>query len=84
MSAAEKDAILGRIKTSVNLKDMAAADFVVEAATENEAIKFQIFRDLDGICPPGCHPGHQHLIHPHRPHRRADQDGRTRSSACTS
>jgi len=50
MSAEEKDAILGRIKTSVNLKDMAAADFVVEAATENEKIKFQLFKDLDAIC----------------------------------
>lgn len=52
MSAEEKDAVLGRIKTTTNLKDMASADFVVEAATENEPIKFQIFRDLDSFCPP--------------------------------
>jgi len=52
MSAEEKDAVLGRIKTSVDLKDMAGADFVVEAATENEPIKFQIFRDLDSHCAP--------------------------------
>lgn len=51
LSADEKGAILGRIKTSVDLKDMSSADFVVEAATENEPIKFQIFRDLDAICP---------------------------------
>ncbi|MDY0042632.1 MAG: 3-hydroxyacyl-CoA dehydrogenase NAD-binding domain-containing protein, partial [Desulforhabdus sp.] len=51
LSSADKDATLGRIKTSVDLKDMSAADFVVEAATENEPIKFQIFRDLDAICP---------------------------------
>ncbi|MBC7359109.1 MAG: 3-hydroxybutyryl-CoA dehydrogenase [Desulfacinum sp.] len=51
MSQEEMDAVLGRIKTSVDLKDMAAADYVVEAATENESIKFQIFRDLDAICP---------------------------------
>ena len=49
----EKDAVLGRIKTSVSLQDMAAADFVVEAATENEAIKNKIFNDLDEICAPG-------------------------------
>ncbi len=48
----EKDAVLGRIKTSVSLQDMAAADFVVEAATENETIKNQIFKDLDEICNP--------------------------------
>src|SRR5512139_1247545 len=53
MTAAEKDALLGRIKTSISLKDLAAADFVVEAATEKEDIKFQIFRNLDQICRPG-------------------------------
>ncbi len=52
ISADEKDAILGRIQSSTNIKDMEAADFVVEAATENEAIKFQIFKDLDEICQP--------------------------------
>ncbi|MEW6674082.1 MAG: 3-hydroxybutyryl-CoA dehydrogenase [Thermodesulfobacteriota bacterium] len=50
LSDADKNAILGRIKTSVTLKDLAGADFVVEAATENEKIKFQLFRDLDAIC----------------------------------
>ena len=53
MTADERDAILGRIRTSVNLQDMAAADFIVEAATENESVKFQIFRDLDRICESG-------------------------------
>jgi len=50
MSEEEKKAVLGRIKTSINLSDMASADFVVEAATENQKIKFQIFKDLDEIC----------------------------------
>jgi 3-hydroxybutyryl-CoA dehydrogenase len=52
MSAAEKEDVLARIKTTVDNKDMAAVDFVVEAATENEAIKFKIFQDLDKICGP--------------------------------
>jgi len=50
MSEEEKKAVLGRIKASIDLADMASADFVVEAATENEKIKFQIFKDLDKIC----------------------------------
>jgi len=50
MSVEEKDAILGRIKTTVDNKDMSAADFIVEAATENEALKFELFRILDEIC----------------------------------
>ena len=53
MTADEKNDVLGRIKTSISLKDMSAADFVVEAAVENEALKFQIFKDLDGICESG-------------------------------
>ncbi len=53
MTGDEKDAVLGRIKTSVSLPDMAAADFVVEAATENEAVKNKIFNALDEICQAG-------------------------------
>ncbi len=44
--------ILGRIKPSVNLEDLAAVDFVVEAATENVSLKLDIFRRLDHICRP--------------------------------
>jgi len=53
MTADDKNAVLGRIKTSVSLQEMSAADFIVEAATEKEAVKFQIFKDLDEICESG-------------------------------
>ncbi len=52
MTEDEKNAVLGRIKTSVDLGDMAPADFVVEAATENEPVKYQIFKDIDATCRP--------------------------------
>jgi 3-hydroxybutyryl-CoA dehydrogenase len=52
MTPAEKDAVLGRIRTTTDIKDMADADFVVEAAVEREDLKFKIFRDLDEICKP--------------------------------
>ena len=45
-------AILGRITITASLEDLARADYVVEAATEREELKFAIFRDLDRICPP--------------------------------
>ena len=48
----EKNAIIERISTSVDLNDMGRADFVVEAATENEPVKFDIFKSLDKICGP--------------------------------
>jgi 3-hydroxybutyryl-CoA dehydrogenase len=52
MPKEERDAIVSRIKGTVELKDMASADFVVEAATERQDLKFQIFKNLDGICRP--------------------------------
>ncbi len=50
MTDEEMDVVLGRIRTGTDIKDMASADVVVEAATENEPIKFQIFKELDRIC----------------------------------
>jgi 3-hydroxybutyryl-CoA dehydrogenase len=51
ISADDKNAILSRIATTTDLKDMASVDFVVEAAVEREDLKFKIFEDLDKICP---------------------------------
>ena len=53
ITAAEQDAIVGRIKGTIALSDLAGADFVVEAATEKEPLKLQIFRDLEEICKKG-------------------------------
>ncbi|RLB60403.1 MAG: 3-hydroxybutyryl-CoA dehydrogenase, partial [Deltaproteobacteria bacterium] len=48
----EMDAIMGRITTATDLASMKDADIVVEAATENEKIKLDIFAKLDDICAP--------------------------------
>jgi 3-hydroxybutyryl-CoA dehydrogenase len=53
MSADEKAAILGRVKTTTNLEDLVACDFVVEAATERWEVKKQLFETLDRVCKPG-------------------------------
>jgi 3-hydroxybutyryl-CoA dehydrogenase len=52
ISPEARDAALSCIRTTVELGDMAAADVVIEAATEKESLKFQIFQVLDDICPP--------------------------------
>jgi 3-hydroxybutyryl-CoA dehydrogenase len=52
MTKDDRDAVLGRIKGSLELKDLASADFVIEAATERQDLKFKIFKDLDGVCRP--------------------------------
>ncbi len=51
VSNSERDTILSRITTTTNLKDMAGVDYVVEAAVEREDLKFNIFRELDEVCP---------------------------------
>lgn len=51
LSGSERDNTLKRIKITAKRDDMAAADYVVEAAAENEEIKFRIFKELDAVCP---------------------------------
>jgi 3-hydroxybutyryl-CoA dehydrogenase len=45
---------LGRIKTTQEMADLAGVDFVVEAVTEYEPLKLEIFRKLDGIVKEGA------------------------------
>ncbi len=49
----DKQAALGRITTITKIGEGAKdVDLVVEAATENETVKLDIFRQLDEVCPP--------------------------------
>jgi len=50
ISSGEKTSIISRVKGSTDISDMNVADFVVEAATENEELKSGLFTALDGIC----------------------------------
>ncbi len=52
MSEDEKAAALSRIRTSTSLQSLADRDLVVEAASENVAVKLKIFTDLDAILGP--------------------------------
>jgi 3-hydroxybutyryl-CoA dehydrogenase len=46
ISAADRDAAMKRISTTLNLKDLGPTDLVIEAATERETVKTAIFEDL--------------------------------------
>jgi 3-hydroxybutyryl-CoA dehydrogenase len=48
--SSKKDEIMGRVKGTTQIQDLADADFVVEAATENEPLKLNIFKELDRVC----------------------------------
>ena len=52
ITATDKENTLGNITTNTDTNAAKDADLVVEAATENEAIKLGIFKNLDDICKP--------------------------------
>ncbi|HEX7124736.1 MAG TPA: 3-hydroxybutyryl-CoA dehydrogenase [Thermodesulfobacteriota bacterium] len=51
-TAADRDAALGRITPVADVARVAAADLVIEAATEREALKLDLFRALDRAARP--------------------------------
>lgn len=52
LEARARDEALGRIGGTARLEDLKACDLVVEAMTENQALKNETFARLDRICPP--------------------------------
>jgi 3-hydroxybutyryl-CoA dehydrogenase len=54
ITAQEKEAILGRITTTLDNVDAADADLVIEAAPEILELKQKLFKQLDQVCKPGA------------------------------
>ena len=52
IEAAQKDAILGRIKGTTEMADLKDVDFVIEAVIENLDLKKSVFKELDALCAP--------------------------------
>jgi 3-hydroxybutyryl-CoA dehydrogenase len=52
MQAADKDAVLGRITGTVDISKAKDADFVIEAAIEDMALKKTIYAELDSVLKP--------------------------------
>lgn len=50
-TAEERESTLSRIRTTSSIVELAAADFIIEAATERVALKESIFRDLSAATP---------------------------------
>jgi 3-hydroxybutyryl-CoA dehydrogenase len=49
ISAETQAAAFGRIRTVTELAQLAAVDVVIEAATENEAVKIRILREIENV-----------------------------------
>jgi len=54
LAEAERDQALARITPQAQLEAAAGAELVIEAASEKPEVKFDIFRRLDAIVPPGA------------------------------
>jgi 3-hydroxybutyryl-CoA dehydrogenase len=54
LAAADRDAILSRIRPASDLAAMVGADFVVEAVSESLPTKTELFAALDRVCRPGA------------------------------
>jgi len=50
LSPAEKDSIMGRIKISTGMEDLAQCDLIEEAVPEDLELKKKVFAQLDKIC----------------------------------
>ncbi|OJU24378.1 MAG: 3-hydroxybutyryl-CoA dehydrogenase [Sphingobacteriales bacterium 41-5] len=55
LTAEDKTLLLQNIQTGTDVaKGVSAAELIVEAATENEALKLKIFEQMDAAAPPNC------------------------------
>src|SRR3954471_15743236 len=52
LSAADRDATLGRLVTATSIDCLADADYIVEAIVENASAKRELFSALDAITRP--------------------------------
>ncbi|HET9951940.1 MAG TPA: 3-hydroxybutyryl-CoA dehydrogenase [Candidatus Eisenbacteria bacterium] len=52
VTAEDRDKTLANIKGTTKLEDLAGCDLVVEAVTENLAVKREVFSTLDALCAP--------------------------------
>jgi 3-hydroxybutyryl-CoA dehydrogenase len=54
LAATDRDAALGRIRTTTSLDDLADRDLVIEAVVEDEPTKTALYRELSGVVRPDC------------------------------
>jgi 3-hydroxybutyryl-CoA dehydrogenase len=51
LDAAERDAVLGRVRAVADLSELGECDLVIESIVEDLAVKKHLFTELDRICP---------------------------------
>ena len=51
LAAEDRDAVLGRLRGTTSLEDLRDCDIVIEAVVEDLAVKNEMWRTLDAVCP---------------------------------
>ena len=51
LAAEDRDAVLGRLRGTTSLEDLRDCDIVIEAVVEDLAVKNEMWRTLDALCP---------------------------------
>ncbi|HEY7896523.1 MAG TPA: 3-hydroxybutyryl-CoA dehydrogenase [Gemmatimonadaceae bacterium] len=51
VTEADRDAAMGRLSFTSNLRDLADCDIVIEAVVEDIEVKNAMWKELDGLCP---------------------------------
>jgi 3-hydroxybutyryl-CoA dehydrogenase len=51
MTAEERDEVLGRIRFTTKVEELADRDLIIEAVVEDLSVKNELFRKLDDLCP---------------------------------
>jgi 3-hydroxybutyryl-CoA dehydrogenase len=54
LSQADRDTIVGRIQATTRYEELASADLVIEAATENLELKLRILKQIDSVAQGGA------------------------------
>ena len=52
LEAGARDAALGKLNFTTRLEDLKDCDLIIEAVTEDLELKNEMFKTLDGVCPP--------------------------------
>ena len=52
MTAADREAVLGRMTGTTRIEDLAGCDLVIEAVVEDLTVKNEMLGELDRLCPP--------------------------------
>ena len=73
LTDADHDAAWDRLAFGHQLEALVDCDLVIEAVAEDEAMKIDVFGQLDEVCKPRGRPGVEHIEHPDHETRTGNQ-----------